>query len=137
MKKIALIIALLLFVGLTYGQGIVKGNLIGTHTMTVTLKEGVTMDKFIKFFSTKYKPEAEKNMPGCKIYVVKAIRGENTDTYGLIYVFKNEKERNKYFNPDGTTTKLGKGVEEKLKKVTDELEKLGTFTTKYTDWIVQ
>jgi hypothetical protein len=137
MKKIALISALLLFVGLTYGQGIVKGNLIGTHTMTITLKEGVTMDKFVKFFNSKYKPEAEKNIPGCKIYLVKAVRGENPDSYGMIIVFKNAKERDKYFNPDGTSTKLGKGVEEKLKKVTEEMDKLGTYTTKYTDWIVQ
>jgi hypothetical protein len=137
MKKIALITVLLMLAAMVYGQGIVKGNLVGTHTMTVTLKEGVTMDKFIKFLNTKYKPEAEKNMPGCKIYVVKAIRGENADSYGLIMVFKNEKERDKYFNPDGTTTKLGKGVEEKLKKVTDEMEKLATYTTKYTDWVVQ
>jgi hypothetical protein len=137
MKKVALITVLLMLAAMVYGQGIVKGNLVSTQTMTVTLKEGVTLDKFIKFLNTKYKPEAEKNMPGCKIYVVKAMRGENTDSYGLIIVFKNEKEKGKYFNPDGTSTKLGKGVEEKLKKVTDEMEKLATYTTKYTDWVVQ
>jgi hypothetical protein len=137
MKKFTLITLLMLFVGMLYGQSIIKGNLICTKTMTVTLKDGVTMDKFIKFLNSKYKPEVEKNMPGCKVYTVKAIKGENADSYGLIMVFKNEKERSKYFNPDGTSTKVGKGVEEKLKKVTEELEKLGTYTTKYTDWVVQ
>jgi hypothetical protein len=31
--------------GITYGQSIQKGNLIGTHVVTVTLNPGVTMEK--------------------------------------------------------------------------------------------
>jgi hypothetical protein len=137
MKILVFITVLSLLTGATFGQAIQKGNLIGTHVVTVSLMPGVTMEKYVDFFKTKVIPEWEKNVPNMKVYLLKGLRGENMNSNGMIVVFKSSQERDKYYNADGSDTALGKSVNAKVKPVMDELEKLGTRTAKYTDWIVQ
>jgi hypothetical protein len=137
MKKLFLLTALILLSGFTFGQGLQKGNLIGTHVLTVTLQPGVTMEKYLEYVNIKLIPEIEKNYTGWKAYIVKSIRGEIKNSFGLIYVIKSEKDRDKYYNSDGSYSELGNSVFEKLKPVMDGLGKLGTLTTTYTDWVVQ
>jgi hypothetical protein len=137
MKRLILIAAIILMAGITYGQNIQKGALIGTHVITTTLNQGVTMDKYLEFVTTKLIPEMEKNFPGWKVYLLKGIRGENNNNFGLLYVIKSSQDRDKYYNADESYTELGKSSVAKLQPVMDELGKLGTLTTKYTDWIVQ
>jgi hypothetical protein len=137
MKKLFVITVLSLLTGAAFGQAIQKGNLIGTHVVTVSLMPGVTMEKYVDFFIAKVIPEMEKDVPNMKVYLLKGLRGENMNSYGLIYIFKSSQERDKYYNADGTDTELGKSVNAKIQPVMDELEKLGSSTAKYTDWIVQ
>lgn len=136
MKKLILTAALILMVGITYGQSLQKGNLVGTHVISITLQQGVTMEKFIEFYKSKVMPEYEKNFPGMKPYLVKSIRGENKDSFGGFMVFKSEADRDKYFNPEGGYTEVGNAAYSKLKPVLDELSKLGTMTSIYNDWLV-
>lgn len=50
MKKLFLIcIVLILTSGFTFGQKLKKGNLIGTHVLTIELNAGVTMEQFLDF----------------------------------------------------------------------------------------
>lgn len=137
MKKLAFITGMILLSGFAFGQNIQKGTLIGTHIMTVTLKSGVTMEKFMDVFNTKAIPEMEKNIPNWKIYLLKGIRGENNNSFGLLFVIKSAQDRDKYYNADGSDTELGKSLGAKLKPLDDELGKFGTWTSKSTDWIVQ
>ena len=72
------------------------------------------------------------------MYLLEGIRGESKNEIGLIYVFKSEAARDKYYNEDESLTELGKEFMEKLKSVFEEAEKYEKeFSTKYTDWIVQ
>lgn len=71
------------------------------------------------------------------IYLAKGIRGEDVNSFAFIYVFKSEKNRDKYFNADGSANDAGNAVNEKMQPTMDKLRKLGTFTVKYTDWVVQ
>jgi hypothetical protein len=137
MKKLIFITGLILLSGFIFGQSLQKGNLVGTHVMTVTLKPGVTMEQFIEFYKSKVIPEMNKIEPDWKVYLVKSIRGDVKNSFGLIHVVKSEKVRDRYNNDDGSSTELGKSVSDKLKPVFDELEKLGTVTTTYNDWLVQ
>lgn len=137
MKKLILISTIVLLAGITYGQSLQKGNLVGTHVAEVSLKPGVTMEQYTEFFINKYIPEAEKVWKGWKVYLVKGVRGENINSFGLIIIVNSQKDRDKYYNSDGTSNELGNTANEKLKPVQVELEKLGTFTTKYTDWVIQ
>jgi len=136
MKKLVFITAMILLSGFAFGQGLQKGNLIGTHVLTVTLQPGVTMEQYIAFYSSKVLPEMNKLDPDWKMYLVKSIRGDIKNSFGMIHVIKSEKVRDKYYNADGTSNELGNSVNEKLKPIFDELNKLGTSTTTYTDWII-
>ena len=138
MKKLIFIAALILLTGITFGQVLPKGTIIGTHGITIKLKPGVTMDQYIQFFSSKFIPELNKLDPDWQVYLVKGIRGNIfANSYGLIHVIKSEQIWAKYRNPDGTITDLQKSANEKLKPVFDELIKLGTYVSAFTDWVVQ
>src|SRR5665647_2225280 len=128
--------AIILLAGITFGQTLQKGNLIGVHVATIKLEPGVTVEQFIEFYKSKLIPEMEKNQIGWKYHLVKSIRGEIKNSVGMIIVIKSEKERDLYFNADGSSTELGNSLIEKYKPITDELKKLGTMTTTYTDWVI-
>lgn len=136
MKKILGVIALLLFAGIAFGQTLQDGNLVGVHVLKVELKPGVTMDQYITFFNEKTKPAWEKADKGMKIYPMKAIRGENKDEVGMIVIFKDEAARDKHYNEDGSLSEYGQKIQNEIATVTAEAEKLGTWSSTYTDWIV-
>jgi len=136
MKKLLVITAFLLFAGIAFGQTLQKGNLIGVHVMSVELKPGATMDQFIDFFNKKAKPEWEKIHEGMKVFIMKGIRGENVDEIGMLYQFKDEAARDKSYNDDGSISEFGQKVQEKLAPILTEAGKIGTWTFKYTDWLV-
>jgi len=136
MKKLLVVTALLLFAGIAFGQALEKGNLIGLHVLSVELKPGATMDQFIDFFNEKTKPAWESIHEGMKIFAIKRIRGESSNEFGLIIQFKDEASRNKSYNKDGSLTDFGNKTQEKMAPILTEAEKIGTWTTKYTDWLV-
>ena len=137
MKQIIFTTVLILLFGITAtGQSLEKGNLVGTHVISVELKPGVTIEQWQKFIIEKYIPELEKNYQGFKLYLVKGIRGPNENRFGFLWVIKSEKQRDKYYNDDGSYNEQGLIIQEKLKPIMEETEKLGTFTYEYTDWIV-
>src|SRR6476660_2774081 len=127
MKKLLLIGALILASNFSFGQSLQKGNLIGLHIMTVNLNSGATMDQFQTFFISKVIPEYEKQFQGVKGYLVKAVRGENNNSFGIVWLFDTEQSRDKYFGADGNPNDLGKSAIEKVSGIEKELEKLGTY----------
>jgi hypothetical protein len=129
--------AIILLAGITFGQTLQKGNVIGVHVATIALEPGVTMEQFISFFTNKYIPEFEKNRIGWKAYFVKSIRGDIKNGVGLVIVIKSEKDWERYYNADRSYSELGNSANEKLKPILEELKKFGTFTTSYTDWVIQ
>ena len=131
MKKLIVVTALILLTGVTFGQTLQKGNLIGTHVSTIELNPGVTMEQFLDLY-TKLLPKYEKAVNGWKFYMTKGIRGENENSYGLIVIIESEEARDQYYDDDG----IKEDVFEKWKTVDEELNKLGKTTTKYTDWLI-
>jgi hypothetical protein len=136
MKKLVFFAVMILLSGFTFGQSLQKGNLIGTHVISVALQPGVTIEKFMDFYKSKVVPEYEKAFSGMKAYLVKSVRGANKDSFGGFMVFKTEADRDKYFKADGSYTEIGNAAYAKLKPVLDELSKLGTMTSVYNDWLV-
>jgi len=135
MKKLIVSTVFILFSGFTFSQTLEKGNLIGMHVMTINLDQDVTMNQFLDFFSSKLIPEINK-WEGWKAYLAKGIRGENENSFGIIYVIESEDARNKYYNEDGSMNELGISFQKEIQPIFDELNKLGTWNTKYTDWMV-
>lgn len=136
MKKYFLFFAFILFAVITSGQSFEKGNYVGFHVLTITLNQGVTMDQYLDVYKNKVMPAYEKNFQS-KCYLVKSSRGECENCFGLFIVWKTEADWSKFWNKEGGTTDLGQAALDKLKPQTEEIKKLGTYTSKYTDWVVQ
>ena len=136
MKKLIVVTALILFAGFTFGQTLKKGNLVGTHVLTIELNPSVTMEQFQNFHFNTLIPEYEKHYPGWQLYLAKGIRGENKNTYGWIMVAESENTRDKLYNDNGSLTEYGKVINEKMKPVLEEVEKFGKLKRTYTDWII-
>jgi hypothetical protein len=142
MKKLfALFLVILLFHFPTFSQSLKKGNLLGLHVASLHLRPGVTLEQFQDFYIKTIIPEFERNFSGVKVYFIKAIRGENENSVGLIYFFESERIRDAYFDDggiDSVYTVLGKAAHEKGKTVGDQLKKyVESSSTKHTDWVIQ
>ena len=138
MKKLVLLSAIMLFTMLSFGQALQKGNLVGTHVMTVSLQSSVSMDQFIKFYKTKYIPAFEKNYPGVKIFMLIGDRGEKKNQIGEILYFESVKVRDKYWPVEDTSSDFEKAAAEKMKPIDEEFRKLVVdITNDYTDWVIK
>jgi hypothetical protein len=140
MKKVLFSFAFALFAIFSFGQTVHKGSLLGLHTSTPNLKEGVTMEDYAKFFTSKAIPAYEKAFPGIKMYLIKSLRGQDSSSIGVIYMFNSEADRNKYFNNDGTMTQLGTAASAKLSDIGKEFGNYETSSMapdKYNDWLVE
>jgi len=131
-------LSLFLLTSATFGQELKKGTLIGVHTFDdVKLAPGVTMAQFVNAFNTKMIPAMEKAHRGWKWFPIWRVRGDKSATYGVMAVIPSQKERNKYFNADGSENELGKAANKITEPVWKELEKLGTMPTdRYIDWLI-
>jgi hypothetical protein len=140
MKKLILIAAVILVAGITYGQSLQKGTILGLHSgAPVVLNPGFTMDQYLSFLHDKYIPAYEKNFPGIKIFILKGRRGECTDYVGVLYAIESDAIRDKYWTAEGAMSDLAKAAVEKLKDLDAELAKYvkdSSSPDKYTDWLV-
>ena len=124
MKKLIIAAAFILLAGVAFGQTLQMGNLVGLHVMTINLDPDVTMNQYMDFYENKYIPEFEKILPGVKLYIAKSVRGENENSFGLVFIFDSEENRDKYFNEDGTNSEFGNSAFEKLQPITEELKRM-------------
>ena len=137
MKKLILIAVLIIIAGIAYGQTFKKGNRFSVHVVTVTPAPNVTVEQFLNFYKDKIIPELEKNIPESKYYIAKSIRGECANCWSLVSTFKSKKDHDKYFNEDGSQKEIYIAIMNKLKPLTDEWGKMGTYKRTYTTWEIQ
>ncbi len=137
MKKVLLVLWVLMFMSIAFGQEIKKGTLVGVHIFSdVKLAPGVTMEQFVGAYN-KLIPVWEKALGNWKFYPIKRLRGDKAPTYGIMIVVPSEKERNKYYNADGSDSDLRKAVTKSTEQADKELAKLGTIPRdSYIDWLV-
>lgn len=142
MKKEILSFALALLCIFSFGQTVQKGNLLGLHTFTPNLENGLTMQDYANFYMNKWIPAVEKAFPGAKAYFLKSIRGDDSSSLGILIIFRNEADRNKYWTTSGTLTTAGEAANKMLTdKVGKEQEKYAApssnSVSKYNDWVIQ
>lgn len=139
MKKLIFTAALIfLFLGVSFGQSLQKGNIIRISIATIDLKPGVTMEQWMEFLINRTIPEIEKNYEGWKLYPLEKMIGEHENNISVIYVIESEEYFYKYINEDGSITEAGQAAEKKLQSLMKERnEKLGTLTLKNTYWLIQ
>ncbi|MBN2366853.1 MAG: hypothetical protein JXL67_11855 [Calditrichaeota bacterium] len=137
MKKITFFAVIIFLTGVTSGQKIESGNLLGIHIVDeLDLKPGVTMEDFEDFFLNRYIPAFQKNFTEIKIIPMKGIRGEHENKMGLIMYMKSDKTRDVYWNEDGSYNEKSQAILEKLQPLLDEANSMAVSADLYTDWLV-
>jgi len=140
MRQVLFSFGLSLLCIFSFGQTLHKGNLIGLHVATLDLQQGVTMEEYVKFFTSKLIPAYDKAFPGMKTYLITSVRGQDSTSMGVIYMFPTEADRNKYFGKDGAPTALFNAANAKLdaiSKENDKYVKASNAPDKYNDWLVK
>ena len=136
MKRCIIILVFVAIAKFSFAQQLQKGDLIGVHVITVTLKPGVTMEQVENFYTQKLIPAYENAFEGAKGFLTKAGRGENENKLGLIWWFKKEQDRDKFFTTD-RMSEAGNTAIAKIEQVDTERDKLVTETDTYTDWVLE
>jgi len=137
MKKLIILTAFILFSGFSFSQTLQKGNLIGFHILTITPNPDVTFNQYMDFFMHKWVPKYEESFPGLKLFVVKGERGENNNRVGLLFLFESAEIRDKYWPKMDEGSELAQQGFDKLRPTSIEMQKLGTWSSVHTDWVVQ
>lgn len=137
MKRLITILGFIFSVACTTGQTLQKGNLLGFHVLKVELKSNVTIEQVKIFYTSNLIPEYEKQFPGVKGYLLAGVPGESKNSFGLLWLFESQTTKDKYYNKDEVPTALGTSAIEKLHPINQERDKFGTFTSRYTNWLVE
>jgi hypothetical protein len=140
MKKLLVLTALVLFSGISFSQTLQKGNLVGLHVQKLILHPDVTYNQWKDFFTNKWLPVVEKAYKGdVEMYLVEGKRGEEENQIGVIFLFKSSEVRNKWFDEeDQIKESLREDFRGNFNELIEERAKLvKSFSSKYTDWIVQ
>lgn len=137
MKKLLVLTALILFSGITFSQTLEKGNLLGLHILTIKPNPDVTFNQYMDYFMNKYVPKYEESFPGLKLRVLKGIRGEHENSFGLLIMFDSVETRDKYWPKMDEASSLAQIGFQKMSIATAELAALGSWTSTHTDWVVQ
>ena len=137
MRKLIIAAAFILLTGVLFGQTLQKGSLLGVHHMTITLEPDVSIDQFLDHLKKIWIPEVEKHLDGWKGFIVKGNKGEHVNEYGIVWYIESVKDHDKYHKNDGSPNEEMEAIVEKLQPVINGLAKLGSWTSTYTDWIIQ
>ena len=137
MKKLIIVTTLILISGFTFGQSLQKGSILSIHKMTVTLDPDVTMNQFIHFYENKWVVEIQKHLQGVTHVLLKGDRGENPNTFAVMMIMDSKNVRDKYFPEPDKPNEAWDDIMKKVRPITLELQKLGTYSDAYTDWVVQ
>jgi hypothetical protein len=136
MKKLLIVSILFLFTGIAFGQTIQKNGSFGIHVLTIELAEGVTMDQYMEFLTTKYIPEAEKLFKGNKIILMKGDRGKHINKIAYVNYFESTEARDRYYPQEGVRSDEANEIREKMAPLREELEKLGTISDEYSGFVI-
>ena len=139
MKKLIAVTALILFTGITFGQTLQKGNLVGMHVLTINLDPDVTFNQYKDYLINKFIPAVEKQFQGdIKLYLGEGNRGDDANNVSIMWIFKSIEVRDKYFAQADTSTEIWSSNWEKLLPIREGLNNLGAQSRKhYTDWVIQ
>ena len=115
-------------------QSLKKGSLVGLHALNIKLNKGVSSKQFEDYFKSTFIPKYENAYKGATLHLADGIRGEYEGSLAMIWIFESNEARNLYFDENGQSTKLNQEIGETLNEVNEGLSKLGSWTSKYTDW---
>lgn len=103
---------------------------------TLELNDDVDSSQFDRFVQNRYNPGWEGIIPGMKVVVVKADRGEEKGAYALIFLFDSVRTRNAYFPQEGSEgTESFQAYIKKASELDTELMQYVETVGPYTDYV--
>lgn len=114
-----------------------KGNLIGLHKLKVNLNKGFTLENFEEYFTQVLVPAYNQAYMGAKVHLLKSSKGTDSNSLGMLWIFESEELLSKLWNADGTSTELNAAIGASLDEVNAGLASIGSWTSDYTDWLIQ
>ena len=110
---------------------------VAIHSITITLKPGVTVNQYLDFMNNKYIPEYEKNFQGSKMHASEKNRTDKKNQYYVLVIFESLKARDKYYmHSSGTSNEAGVAWK-KMNAITSEGSKYIWDSIKVnTDWVI-
>ncbi len=137
MKNLLCLIAITLHITYAQAQSLKPGNIIGLHTIEVDLQPGVGMEEYQTFWEDLVLPVYAAQLEGVQMKSLYGKRGDCEGCIGMMMIVESEAVRNKYWKAEGGWTDHGMKKLEKIQFVLDEMtNRYGTFTSTYTDWLV-
>ncbi|NND06063.1 MAG: hypothetical protein HKN87_06770 [Saprospiraceae bacterium] len=137
MKVFVFTLILLTFHCAVTAQSLRTGNVVGVHHLSIDLKSGVTMEKYMKFWKDIVLPVYRAQMGGVDMQTMYGLRGECETCMGLMMIIESEAVRNKYWKTDGSWTDYGLKKLQAIQFALDEMnDSYGSFISTYTDWLV-
>jgi hypothetical protein len=132
-----LLAVLLLFPFLLSAQSLQKGNILGVHQAEVQLKEGVTLESYVTAWQEQIFPGYQAALKGVEIHGLIGLSGACKNCAGFILIVESREVRNKYWKEDGNWTEYGLQKLAALQPAMEAMEKLGSYTSTHTDWLVE
>ena len=112
------------------------GNVLGSHVIRPELDPDVTMNQVLDFVTQKYIPALTESFQGWKVFLLQADRGDLKGEYMWLYWIESLEARDKFLDSKGNTTEEGNKAFEKVRPLFDEMQKLGKWSSDYTDWVI-
>lgn len=134
MKRLILIVPLLLFAGIVFGQTLHKGGIISFRTYTIVLQPGVTMDQYQVFLTAKYIPAIEKNFPGIKIFVLEGHNGVNPNQIAEMWYFDSVEAKDRYAYSRDKDSELYAKIEPLIKEFSKYRV---SYDVQSTNWVIK
>ncbi len=113
------------------------GSLIGLHKLKVNLNDGLTIDDFEEYFTEVLIPAYNQAYMGAKVHLIKGVKGKDINSLAMLWIFESEEVLSKLWNSDGSSTELNTSINASLSEVNAGLAKIGSWTSDFSDWLVQ
>lgn len=114
-----------------------KSPAVATHSITITLKPGVTVNQYLDFMNNKYIPEYEKNFKGSKMHALENFRTDKRNQYFVQVIFESLKTRDKYYLDRSGTSNEAEVAWKKMDSITSLGNKYIWDSVRVnTDWVI-
>ncbi len=130
MKKMFIVLMLIVYVGITYGQTLRKDFVYTLHVMEVNLKSGVTMGQFMNVVHNEYLPAGREAFPDVKVVLMEGIRGKHENSLGFMGIYESEEALKKYWPESGISSDLYKEQIKMVVPARNKMKELADF-----DWV--
>lgn len=128
MKKMLVVLALFLYVGIANSQTLQKDNVFTLSVLDINLKPGVTMDQFMVVVYEEYIPALSEAFPDITSIFSEVIRGRYEAQFGLIDLYESEEGLEKYWPDTNVKSELYEERWETIvKPVRDKMDELADY----------